>query len=324
MQTICQRNETLCTVINSRYVCSLFISNNNNNNNNKSNSRSELDLQAQVAQESRFSVISNAESLSNIPTRNLTPTKQDPTSNPDKNRTANINRFRELDEDEKNIDNAYFDGDSKFDVETYSTSSSTHGRTVYREDLRASAEKILLLYLTPGAEREVILPRTIVEPIQIAINKEGRDDPEVFEKAREYIFRAMEREIYPGFLQTKAFGNLVPLSALIRLVIGLFALFAAFWASFVLVFLDKSSSLRAYISIPFAVAFYGIVTWGYNLDPVVALAGYSESTFGQFRRIKHYYARKLLIRRSLVCIALWLAGTAAFTCLFVFVPGRYL
>lgn len=47
-----------------------------------------------------------------------------------------------------------------------------------REDLRASAEKILYTYLLPGSEREIIIPQSILSDVQEAIEgPEQRADP---------------------------------------------------------------------------------------------------------------------------------------------------
>src|SRR4051812_43068082 len=100
-----------------------------------------------------------------------------------------------------------------------------------REDLRASAEKILYTYLLPGSEREIIIPQSILHEVQEHIEgPEQRSDPELFDQAKDYVFQAMERDAFPGFLQSKGLGNLVPQSMMIRLIIGLISFFGAVWA----------------------------------------------------------------------------------------------
>lgn len=44
-----------------------------------------------------------------------------------------------------------------------------------------------------------------------------RDDPEIFDAAKEYMFQAMEREAFPGFPRQKGSRELIRLSALFRL-----------------------------------------------------------------------------------------------------------
>lgn len=132
--------------------------------------------------------------------------------------------------------------------QTSSSQDPSPQHTVTRADIRASAEKILYTFLLPGSEREIILPQGVVNMIAEAIENEGRDDPEVFDEAKEYVFQAMERDAYPGFLRAKALGNLVPPSLMLRLVIGLLAMFGAFWTSFILIFLDYSRALRCVVS----------------------------------------------------------------------------
>ena len=128
-----------------------------------------------------------------------------------------------------------------------SNSSRNKNRTINRADLRAAAEKILYTYLLPGSERECTLPREMVLDIQQAIEKDMRDDPEIFDAAREYIFQAMERDAFPGFLRAKALGNLVRFSALLRLLLGLLSLFAGFWTGFTLIFLGYSRVTRCWV-----------------------------------------------------------------------------
>ena len=119
-----------------------------------------------------------------------------------------------------------------------------------REDLRASAEKILYTYLLPGSEREIIIPQSILNDVQNAIEgPEQRSDPELFDQAKDYVFQAMERDAYPGFLQNKGLGNLVPQSMMIRLIVGLISFFAAVWTAFVLIFLDMSRATRCWVSL---------------------------------------------------------------------------
>jgi hypothetical protein len=170
-------------------------------------------------------------------------------------------------------------------------SENSPNHTVARADIRASAEKILYTYLLAGAEREIILPQGILNDITNQIEKEGRDDPEVFDQAKDYVFQAMERDAFPGFLRAKALGNIVPPSMMLRLIIGLVSLFAAFWTAFVLIFLDKSRQTRCWLILPFTVGIYFLASHQYMLDPLVALAGFSEYTFMSFVRIKEPFVR---------------------------------
>jgi len=125
--------------------------------------------------------------------------------------------------------------------------STSPGNAVSRADIRASAEKILYTYLLAGSEREIILPVGILDQITDAIEREGRDDPEVFDAAKDYVFQAMERDAFPGFLRHKALGNIVQPSMMLRLIVGLVSLFAALWTSFVLIFLDYSRETRCWV-----------------------------------------------------------------------------
>lgn len=127
------------------------------------------------------------------------------------------------------------------------TDSNSPGNTVRRQDIRASAEKILYTFLLPGAEREITLPDSITQDVTSAIEEHGRDDPEVFDVAKDYVFQAMERDAFPGFLRMKALGNLIPPTLIMRLVIGLVAMFGAFWTAFVLIFLNRDRLTRLWV-----------------------------------------------------------------------------
>jgi hypothetical protein len=122
--------------------------------------------------------------------------------------------------------------------------------TVARADLRASAEKILYTFLLPGSEREIILPQGIMQDITTAIEEDGRDDPEVFDTAKDYTFQAMERDAFPGFLRSKALGNLVPPSLFVRLCLGLLGMFGGFWAGFACILLDSPKHIRSWVRLP--------------------------------------------------------------------------
>lgn len=130
---------------------------------------------------------------------------------------------------------------------THNGDSNSPGHTVARNDIRASAEKILYTYLLPGSEREIILPEMMTSTIINLIEDDGRDDPEVFDPAKDYVFQAMERDAFPGFLQAKALGNLVPLSILIRLAVALVSFGGGFWGAFYVVLRNKPRNIRCWV-----------------------------------------------------------------------------
>lgn len=127
------------------------------------------------------------------------------------------------------------------------TDSNSPAHAVARDDIRASAEKILYTFLLPGAEREITLPGSITSDVTTAIEEYGRDDPEVFDVAKDYVFQAMERDAFPGFLRMKALGNLIPPTLMLRLMVGLVAMFGGFWTAFTLIFLNESRLTRCWV-----------------------------------------------------------------------------
>ncbi|SPO07663.1 probable RAX1 Protein involved in determination of budding patterns [Cephalotrichum gorgonifer] len=204
------------------------------------------------------------------------------------------------------------------------TDSNSPANAVRREDIRASAEKILYTFLLPGSEREITLPDSITQDITTALEEHGRDDPEVFDVAKDYVFQAMERDAFPGFLRMKALGNLIPPTLVMRLVIGLLSMFGAFWTAFILIFLDRDRLDRLWILLPFTVGVYCLASYQYSVDPILALLGFSEYTPFNFSRIREPYVRKLLINRSLMVLGVTAAIDAALCVLFIMVPGKRL
>ncbi|KEZ42245.1 Regulator of G-protein signaling domain-containing protein [Scedosporium apiospermum] len=202
--------------------------------------------------------------------------------------------------------------------------SNSPANAVVRQDIRASAEKILYTFLLPGAEREITLPDSITRDITIAIEEQGRDDPEVFDVAKDYVFQAMERDAFPGFLRMKALGNLIPPTLILRLILGLVAMFGAFWTSFILIFLDRSRETRLWLILPFTVGVYCLASYQYSVDPILALIGLSEYTPFNFSRIREPYVRKLLAKRAIMVLAVTILIDAALCVLFILVPGKRL
>ncbi|KAL4913398.1 RGS domain-containing protein [Aspergillus aurantiobrunneus] len=202
--------------------------------------------------------------------------------------------------------------------------SGSPGHTVARGDIRASAEKILYTYLLPGAEREIVLPEDMVSGIINLVEDDGRDDPEVFDPAKDYVFQAMERDAFPGFLQAKALGNLVPLSIMARLAFALISFGGGFWGAFYVVLSDKPRHIRCWVILPFVIASYFIVSYQYKIDPAMAFAGYSEYTFMNWSPVREPYVRKLLVKRAVATVLIAALVAAALSILFILVPGTML
>jgi hypothetical protein len=60
------------------------------------------------------------------------------------------------------------------------------------------------------------------------------------------------------------------------------------------------------------------------IDPVIALAGYSESTFMKFSKIREPFIKKTLTKRSFSLLFAIILIDAALCCLFILVPGTRL
>jgi len=136
---------------------------------------------------------------------------------------------------------------------------------ITRTDLVASAERIFNRYLTPGAEKEIYLPnvlritsfpisagqlpQTYPEPDYDLESDTLARVPDMFHSQKEWVYRAMEQDSFPRFLRSKAFGNLTPISAMIRLVLGLLLMWIALSTAFSFIFLDlKPKAKRLWVS----------------------------------------------------------------------------
>ncbi|KDQ16626.1 hypothetical protein BOTBODRAFT_30549 [Botryobasidium botryosum FD-172 SS1] len=211
---------------------------------------------------------------------------------------------------------------------------------ITRADLVASAERIFARYLLQGAEKEVYLPpalRIHAFPLNSADmpNPNNSDYdvqmsalaqiPDMFHAQKEYVFRAMEQDAFPRFLRAKAFGNLTPVSALVRLCAGLLVLWVGLATAFSLVFLDvKPKSKRFFLFIPFTFAILFLISHQYELDPILVFLGQSETTPFRTLRIREPYVKKLLLGRAIWVTFLVTVCVTALTLLFWAVPGHRL
>ncbi|XDG08808.1 hypothetical protein ABKA04_008423 [Annulohypoxylon sp. FPYF3050] len=202
------------------------------------------------------------------------------------------------------------------------TDSNSPAHAFSRIDIQRSAERILYTFLLPGAEREITLDGTIAADVTREIEENNRDDPELFDVAKDYVFQAMERDAFPGFLRARAFGNLIPPTLIVRLIIGLIALFGGFWTGFNLIFLDYDRLTRCWEILPFTIGVYLLASYQYSLDPIMALLGYTELTPFEFTSIREPYVRKLLFQRSLVVLAVTAFFDAALCVLFILLTPR--
>jgi len=207
---------------------------------------------------------------------------------------------------------------------------------ITRTDLIASAERIYARYLLPGSEKEIYLPgplrinsfpissSTLPHPQDAEQQRALARIPDMFHSQKEYVFRTMEADVFPRFLRAKAFGNLTPISVLVRLSLGLLALWAALATAFSFIFLDVNRAKRCWVILPFSVAVLLLMSHQYELDPILVLLSQSETTPFRLIRIREPYVHKLLLQRSFGVLMLIALITAALTVLFVCVPGHRL
>lgn len=235
---------------------------------------------------------------------------------------------------------------------------------ITRMDLIASAERIFFRYLSPAGNtvnspenHEIYLPPSLrIHSFPLSSTQEPKTQnelnmmaqiPDIFHAQKEYCFRAMEQDAFPRFLRSKAFGNLTPVSALVRLVVGLIVLWIGLAAGFSLIFLNvHPKSKRFFVSfmpsmffflktllmvlhvrqlfIPFTIAVLCLISHQYELDPILVFFGQSETTPFRTLRIREPYVKKLLLGRAIWVTTLVAAFVTALTLLFWAVPGHRL
>ncbi|ODV72556.1 Rax1p CYBJADRAFT_129143 [Cyberlindnera jadinii NRRL Y-1542] len=204
---------------------------------------------------------------------------------------------------------------------------------ITRATLKSSSKNIVNTYFQENSSKKLIIPDRIVRKIKHDVELQGRDDPDVFEDAKNYIYSAMERDSFTYFLQKNCLHNLNYRSCLYRLILGLFSFFAAFWISYTLIFVNvQPKAIRAVILVPFFLGTYLILTFLYKLDPLMVFLRYSDNP--ELRRVKtvkrrHFlrnlkepFVVKLLQKRSLWVLFLACVISAAFSVLFGLVPGH--
>jgi hypothetical protein len=76
--------------------------------------------------------------------------------------------------------------------------------------------------------------------------------------------------------------------------------------------------------LPFVVGAYFIAAYQYRVDPLIALAGFSEYTFMNWTRIREPYVRSLLNQRALISLLIAGALAAALSLIFILAPGTRL
>ena len=204
---------------------------------------------------------------------------------------------------------------------------------ITRATLKSSSKNIVNTYFQENSSKKLIIPDRIVRKIKHDVELQGRDDPDVFEDAKNYIYSAMERDSFTYFLQKNCLHNLNYRSCLYRLILGLFSFFAAFWISYTLIFVNvQPKAVRAVILVPFFLGTYLILTFLYKLDPLMVFLRYSDNP--ELRRVKtvkrrHFlrnlkepFVVKLLQKRSIWVLFLACIISAAFSVLFGLVPGH--
>lgn len=208
----------------------------------------------------------------------------------------------------------------------HSPGGSETNSFITRDNLKESTHSLLLKYFVEDSEKNLNLPPSLNQKIIRAIEVEGRDDPDIFNEVKAYVFNRIESEHLPRFLNYMAIRN-VNTSFITRVILGFFMLLIGFWVGFIFIFLNYRKSLRPVVLVPFLIGFYCLVLLVYLIDPILVWFGLSESFSSKqsyFIRIRENFIRRLLVKRSAWVMFLVLLLTAIFTIIFSLVPGKRL
>lgn len=200
-------------------------------------------------------------------------------------------------------------------------------RVVTRQDIYNNVDVMIAKYFMPSSPDAIHLPGNMEAAIRTAAQGRGKDDPAIFDNARIYVYTALEREAYPAFLTQRALCNVQPDLSVVRLLIGLLALFGAFWLGFAGILIDWSRPTRCWVVLPFFIGWYFVLSSLYNVDVILGAIGKSESIGRsplKLDPVVNLSVRSLLRRRALFVAVITAFVIASFCVLFIFVPGHHL
>ncbi|OBZ83429.1 Protein rax1 [Choanephora cucurbitarum] len=201
-------------------------------------------------------------------------------------------------------------------------------RAPSRKELADSSQRLLLRYLVPSATKEVTqLPPDLVVALRRELEKpDPRDDPLLFQEAKDYLFEYMQRQAYPKFLRLKVWGNITLYQQLGRFVLGLVSLLAALTTSLSLIFLGYPTwGVRFWILLPFWIGLLNLFVFLTGLDPIwVLLFNKSETTTFKFNSIKQPQVKRILRSRSIWLLTSSLILAIICTLIFCAIPPRRL
>lgn len=196
---------------------------------------------------------------------------------------------------------------------------------ISRETLRQLSHNLLLKYFVDDSEKSLNISPRLRKEVVRAIQVEGRDDPDVFNLVKKYVFSRLESDHLPNFLDFIAIKN-VNHTTNSRVIFGFFFLFVSFWIAFSLIFLDQKKRYRCVVLVTFFAGFYALVSSIYKIDPFLALCRRSESFVPRhlFIRVEDTFVRNLLLKRSLWVMFLVVLLTVIMSVIFCLVPGNRL
>ncbi|EEB05720.1 regulator-G-protein signaling domain-containing protein [Schizosaccharomyces japonicus yFS275] len=202
--------------------------------------------------------------------------------------------------------------------------TKAYENAIQRNNVRALSERILYSYLIEGSEREISIPPQLAGAVATAIEVDQRDDPEIFQSIKDYVYEHHLKPTYHSFVRNRLHKNITPFSSSLRFILGYLATFAGCWYGFCGIFLGYSIRRRVWSLIPFFVGYYFLMAAWKQLDPVLGILGYTETSNYRCARIMNMTVKHSIFRRSTRLLIVVLVLIAATTAIFSCVPSRHL
>jgi hypothetical protein len=174
----------------------------------------------------------------------------------------------------------------------------------------------------PGSDCEIDLPAAIRYEIVQAIDSDSRDDPAVFEPAKEYAFGHLDSGPFQRFLKDKCYVNITANHAILMLVLGLVLLFGGFMVALVMLFLDKPRTSRLYSIVPLFFGMTALFASATRFSLWLGLTHHGQSgTLFQLNKYKDAFIRQLHTKRAIKHLFLSLLFTAIVVGVLVALPN---
>ncbi|KAF9998425.1 Bud site selection protein, Revert to axial protein 1 [Entomortierella chlamydospora] len=227
-----------------------------------------------------------------------------------------------------NADEIIANNNNNGNVATTTFSPSSGMETVSKSKSETPSSPSMVSLNSPRNEK--LSPAQKQEVRQSMVSQSSFHQPDqdlglVFAEAREIVFEGMESYYFPRFLKTRAYGNMAHSHRVARAVLGLFILFIGFVIVLCMIFLNlRPRSVRAWALIPIYIGILLCTTFQFNICPLIAAFGVSETRWMKFAEIKEPNILALHRKRATKVLVVSLLYTICVGTVFGLVPGHRL